>query len=339
MTSSLDASIIPITLTVNGKIGLTLWAPPWEDDEGEEWQGFLGDGNKILLFPSARDLADFIATGEENDLSDHPAWGRVIKLTPDDLRPSGEDAYDLDDVYAWAAGESDPVHVSSLANVVDMVANIADCCDDGALRGLVVNTPEYAELVSEDVSYQGRDGAKRWSDLGDVIAETWERAISRVEQWCEWRGDFAETDLEAETVWDRIGAEPIQLVFDDARYFTVRGYVEGDEVTFLGSEGEVVVFTEIADLATYCRTAKGHELVKLEWWDELADTEDDDVFAPALDASYDLTAPSTRGAEVVRELVTFCDLEAEEADLDDPIDAETWESIVAEIQTCLQVED
>ncbi len=51
MTSSLDASIIPITLTVNGKIGLTLWAPPWEDDEGEEWQGFLGDGAKILLYP------------------------------------------------------------------------------------------------------------------------------------------------------------------------------------------------------------------------------------------------------------------------------------------------
>ncbi len=51
------------------------------------------------------------------------------------------------------------MHVSALANVVDMVAKIADCCDDGALRGLVVNTPEYADLVYEDVSYQGKDGA------------------------------------------------------------------------------------------------------------------------------------------------------------------------------------
>jgi hypothetical protein len=339
MTSSLDAAIIPITLTVNGKIGLTLWAPPWEDDEGEEWQGFLGDGSKILLFPSARDLADFIATGEENDLSDHPAWGRVIKLTPDDLRPSGEDAYNLDQVYEWAAGEPDPVHVSSLANVVDMVANIADCCDDGALRGLVVNTAEYAYLVSDDVSYQGKDGAKQWSLLGDRIADTWERAITRVESWCEWVGDFAETDLEAETVWDRVGAEPIELTIDDERFLTVRGYVEGDEVSFLGHEGEVVVFTEVADLAQYCRTAKSHDLVKLEWWEELADEEDDEVFAPALDANYDLNAPSTRGAELVRELVEFCDLEAEQADLDDPIDADTWESIVAEIKTCLRTED
>jgi hypothetical protein len=45
MTSALNASIIPITLTINGRTGLTLWAPPWEDDEGEEWQGFLGDGS------------------------------------------------------------------------------------------------------------------------------------------------------------------------------------------------------------------------------------------------------------------------------------------------------
>ncbi len=60
---------------------------------------------------------------------------------------------------------------------------------------------------------------------------------------------------------------------------------------------------------------------------------------PARMPSYDLTKPSTRSAEVVRELVAFCDLEAEEADLDDPIDADTWNSIVAEIKTCLQTED
>jgi hypothetical protein len=99
MSSSLEAAIIPITLTVNGRIGLTLYAPPWEDDEGEEWQGFLGDGAKILLFPNVRELADFIASGEENDLSDHPAWGRILRLRPDDLRPDAEDAYDLDQVY------------------------------------------------------------------------------------------------------------------------------------------------------------------------------------------------------------------------------------------------
>jgi hypothetical protein len=342
MTSSLDASIIPITLTINGKTGLTLWAPPWEDDDGEEWQGFLGDGAKILLYPSARDLADFIATGAENDLSDHPAWGRVIKLKPDDLKPSGEDDYDLDQVYEWAAGESDPVHVSALANVVDMVANIADCCDDGKLKGLVVNSEEFSELVSDDVSYQGKDGAKRWSELGDKIAASWERILVRVESWCSWQGDFTDAtdaELEAETVWDHVGAEPIALIFDDGRLLTVRGYVDSDEASFLGSEGEIVAFTEVADLAHFCRTAKSHDLVKLEWWSELAEEDDDEIFEPAEDAVFDLSTASEASAEVVQQLVAFCDLEADGAALGDPDAEYSWESIVAEIRSCLQLED
>jgi hypothetical protein len=334
MTSSAgEATIVPITLTVGGRIGVTLWAPPWEDEEGEEWQGFLGDGSKILLFASTRDLADFIASGAENDLSDHPAWGRVLKLTPDELRPSGDDAYDLDQVYEWAAGEPDPVHVSALANVVDMVERIADSCDDGALRRLVGSTPEYVELVSDEVTYQGKDGRKRWNELGDVIAETWERAITRVESWLRWEGDFTDTELDAETVWDRIGAEPIELVLPDARYLTVRGEVDG-EPAFLGEEGEINVFTDAADLARFCRRAKEHALVKLERWEEVAEA-DDDAFEPLPDASYDLRTPSARSADLVRELVVFCDLEADAEDLDDPIDPERWTDLVAEVETCL----
>ncbi len=335
MTSALDASIVPITLTVNGRIGVTLWAPPWEDDEGEEWQGFLGDGAKILLFPTTRELADFIASGEENDLSDHPAWGRVLKLTPDQLRPAGDDAFDLDQVYEWAAGDPDPVHVSSLANVVDIVEKIAECCDDGALRRLVGNTPEYEELVSDDVSYQGKEGRRRWSELGDVIAETWERAIGRVDSWLAWRGDFSDTDLEAETVWDRVGAEPIEIVLSDVTYLTVRGY-ENDEVVFLGKPGKIAVFGEVPDLAKYCRSAKDHVLVKLERWSELREVDEDEVdevFTPALDAHYDLTTPSAPAEELLRELAIFCELEADALDEDDRIEGEQWTELLAEIET------
>ena len=192
MSSSLDSAIIPITLTVNGRTGVTLWASPWEDDDGEEWQGFLGDGAKILMYPDADQLAAFVASGDENDLSDHPAWGRVLKLTSRQLTPSDNDHYDLDAVYEWAAGEPDPASISSLANVVEMVARIADCCDDGALRRLVENTPAYAELVDEEISYQGKDGRKRWNELGDLIAESWERAIGRVDGWLSWQGEYPE---------------------------------------------------------------------------------------------------------------------------------------------------
>ncbi|SHG00208.1 hypothetical protein SAMN05443575_1097 [Jatrophihabitans endophyticus] len=345
MTSS-AAAIIPITLTVNDRTGLTLWAPPWEDEDGDEWQGFLGDGQKILLYPNTADLAAFIASGEENDLSDHPGWGQVLKATPDELRPSTEDRYDLDAVYEWAGGEPDPVHVSALADVVDMVAKIADCCDDGKLRRLVEGTPAFAELVDEENTYQGRDGRKRWNELGDTIAESWERAIARVEDWLNWRGDFSESEFDEQaSVWERVGAEPIELRFADATYLTVRGDVsvdaDGDETAtaFLGDDQQVVVFTDLADLARYCREAEEHRLVKLEWWSELADVTDDADFAPAADAAFDLRKPSSAGAGVLRQLAEFCGLEADTDVLDGPdVDKDDWADLVAEVRSCLRDE-
>ena len=346
MTTSFDGAIVAITLTVNGRTGLTLWAPPWEDDDDEEWQGFLGDGAKIVLFPTVRELADFVASGEENDLSDHPAWGRVQQLTPDQLRPASEDSYDLDGVYEWAAGEPDPVHVSALANVVDMVAKIADCCDDGALRRLVEGTPAYADLVDDEISYQGKDGRRRWNELGDTIADSWERALGRVDSWLSWRGDFTQSDLESDSLWDRIGAEPIAIVLADATYLTVRADVpidtEDDDtyVAFLGGDDTVAVFHDVAGLARYCRTAESHELHKLEWWEELADADDDDVFAPAEGASFDLRKPSARGAALVRELASFCRVEVDSDVLDAPsIDKADWRDVIDELRGCLQPED
>ncbi|HEY3716051.1 MAG TPA: hypothetical protein VGL39_16105 [Jatrophihabitantaceae bacterium] len=348
MTSSTaEATIVPITLTVGGRIGLTLWAPPWEDEDGEEWQGFLGDGAKILLYPGARELADFIASGEENDLSDHPAWGYVQKLTPDELRPGGEDAYDLDAVYEWASGEPDPVHVSALANVIDMVGRIADCCDDGALRRLVEGTPSYAELVDDDVSYHGKEGRRAWNELGDTIADSWERAINRVDSWLSWQGDFTTSEFdEDESLWERVGAQPIRIVLPDATFLTVRGEVladiSGDETktAFIGGDDTVAVFTEVADLALYCRTAKEHELVKLEWWSLLADEEDDDAFAPDEDAVFDLGKPTPAGIELVRQLADFCGLEADLDILDGPsVDRQDWRELVTEVRTCFRPED
>jgi hypothetical protein len=153
-------------------------------------------------------------------------------------------------------------------------------------------------------------------------------------QGLSWRGDFSESDLDADTIWDRVGAEPIEIVVEDVIYFTVRGYgarsggdarssqAEGadlrsddDEVLFLGEEGNVAVFTEVADLANYCRTATEHELVHLEWWGELAEVDDDEIFRPAVDASYVLTTPSEKSAELLRELIEFCRLDLEVPDL------------------------
>jgi hypothetical protein len=111
------------------------------------------------------------------------------------------------------------------------------------------------------------------------------------------------------------------------------------EIAFLGGDEQIKVFTDVAALALYCRTAKDHPLVKLEWWSELADVEDDDEFAPTDDSSYDLRKPSPRGAELLRELAEFAALDADTEVLDGPsIDRDDWAALIDEVQTCFSVE-
>jgi hypothetical protein len=107
------------------------------------------------------------------------------------------------------------------------------------------------------------------------------------------------------------------------------------EIAFIGDGDEVAVFTTVADLANYCRTAKDHALVKLEWWEELAEVEDDDEFAPGADSTYDLRKPSEAGADLLRDLAEFCGLEADTTVLDGPtVNREDWADLVAEVRTC-----
>ena len=400
-------SIVTIQLTLDERTGVTLWAPPWTDEDGEEWQGFLGDGAKIIMFPNVDELFEFIATSDENDLSDHPGWDAITKLTPAQLRPVEDNRYDLEGVYEWAASDPDPATESSLANVVEMVLRIGEACEDGALRRLIGATPEYADLMNGDEGYTGREGAKAWSELGDVIADTWERALRRVAQWLEWRGDFPEAadhdddeeddddeidnvdddddddganvavptgsnarntiardstardsnardtiardstarDIndngadELNEVWERLDARPIELILpDDLVVLTVRAEF-GDEVLFLGQDGEIKVFEEVEDLAEFCRTAKDHDLTRLEFWHDLR-AADDDAFVPTTSDSFDLIDPSDAGAELLHELAEFLDLDADADFLDDdPIDRDAWDALVDEIASCLDEAD
>jgi hypothetical protein len=185
---SFTEPIVAISLTANGRRGITLYAPPWQDAEGEEWQGFLGDGSKIVLLGTADELADWLAANPDHDLADHPAWAEFANRGTAALEPADEAYYDFDAVYELAAGEADPVVESELGDTVDIAGRIAESCEDGALRSLLNNTREYALLVEGETRYTGKDGEAEWSALGDVIAGSWERALNRIEGWLRWEG-------------------------------------------------------------------------------------------------------------------------------------------------------
>ena len=66
--------------------------------------------------------------------------------------------------------------------------------------------------------------------------------------------------------------------------------------------------------------------------------DDDEVFSP--EVSYDLRKPSPEGAQLLRELATFCRLDADTEVLDEPrIDRDDWRALVDEVATCFDPGD
>ena len=188
VTRPSEASVVPIRLTLDGRTGVTLWAPPWEED-GEEWQAFLGAGRRVLVFGNTVELADYLRSGEQNDLTDHPRWKDLVALTPAELEPEEDYSFDLDAAYDLAASDPDPYTVSELSDLLDLVQRIAECCDDGTLLRLVEETPEFAELLSDDASYTGAEGEERWTAVGEVVERSWEPVLERFSALVEWRGE------------------------------------------------------------------------------------------------------------------------------------------------------
>ena len=184
--------IAAVSLSSGGRTGITLFAPPWQDSDGEEWQGFLGDGSKIVLLGTVDELNTWLGDHPDHDLADHPAWKAFSGRGKKALKPADEAHYDFDEVYELAAGEPDPEPVSKLADTVDIAGRIADCCEDGMLRSLLTGTREYALLVEAETDYHGKSGEPEWSRLGEVIAESWQRALTRIESWLRWEGSAAQ---------------------------------------------------------------------------------------------------------------------------------------------------
>src|ERR1700712_5064967 len=122
--------IVAVSLSIGGRTGITLFAPPGEDTDGEEWQGFLGDGSKIVLLGTADELNTWLGDHPDHDLADHPAWKSFSDKGKKALTPADEARYDFDAVYEYAAEEPNPENVSQLADTVDIAGRIADCCEE-----------------------------------------------------------------------------------------------------------------------------------------------------------------------------------------------------------------
>jgi hypothetical protein len=303
------ADIVPIELSVTAGDLVTLWAPRWRED-GEEWEAFLGDDENLFAFSDVAALVAFVRTTDEHDLTDHPAWGLVPRLPAADLRPSESHRYDLVGVPELVAQRPDTWVVGELADVVSIVRSLAEVCDLGAAHEVLGSTPGFSMLEAGALAFGGKEGARHWDAMCDVIARRWDEVIDAVDgvvrspdvdaearkaamtelSEAEASAEEQQADGDIETVrdpalvfWSEVGIDPIRIISDLGEYYTLRCYLD-DAPVFLGRNGRIDVFPSVRSLTRYLMEhPEGHDLDAVSTWPQVTKRAADRELAVAVD--------------------------------------------------------
>ncbi len=297
------SDIVPIQLSLTAGDLVTLWAPRWRED-GEDWEAFLGDDDALFAFPEVAQLAAFVRTATEHDLTDHPAWSVVPDLTVAELTPQDTRRYDIIGVPELVAEDADTWTISELAEITDMVRSIADVCElDGVLEVLGA-APGFELLHQGTLPFAGREGARLWSQLVETVAERWDQVIDALDELVdtpdvdpaalaaaekeiavvdeepppvtepdrEVGADEVDEDDEVGGFWEGVGIDPIRITTRDGSVVTLRCYLD-DAAVFLGSGGRIEVFGTERALARWIAEegAEGHDLVAASTWPEVVE--------------------------------------------------------------------
>jgi hypothetical protein len=289
--------IIPIELGLPQGDLVTLWAPRWRED-GEEWEAFLGDEDDLYAFPDAAHLAAFVRTAEQHDLIDHPAWKTVPSLNVPELIPDDDHSYDLVGVPELIAEERTHWTIAELAEIVGIVRSLADVCDLEEVHEILDSVEGFSLLEQGTLPFTGRDGDLLWIELSEAVSKKWDIVLDTIdelitvpdvdapllEQTAEELATFLEESAEAEAAaadddldavddadedaaeeddepvgfWAEVGIDPIKIITAGHEYYTLRCFYQDDKPVFLGSDGEIDVFT--SEKALIRKLADGNDL-------------------------------------------------------------------------------
>jgi hypothetical protein len=174
------ADIVPVRLGLTKGDLYTLWAPSWRDAD-DEWQAFLGKDDDLYGFESVADLAAFIRTNSDHDLTDHPAWGALKESSVHRLDPGEDRRHDLIGVPEVAAEKPSETSVSTLLHALAIVQAIGSVCDLTVVSKFFNGNPVLGSLGGGAEVFEGRGGRKRWAEIEAVIARGWDGVVDAID--------------------------------------------------------------------------------------------------------------------------------------------------------------
>ena len=175
------AQLVPIRLSVTAGDLYTLWAPRWRD-AGDDWEAFLGKGDDLYAFESVADLAGFVQSGAENDLSDHPAWKRLTAANAHKLMPADDRHADLVAVEDLLAEKPTEESVAALATALTVAASIGSVCELPPVTRFFNGNPSLGMVSGGMEQFSGRAGKKRWNIVGTVISRSWSDVLAAIDE-------------------------------------------------------------------------------------------------------------------------------------------------------------
>ena len=175
------ADIVPIRLGLTKGDLYTLWAPRWRD-EGDEWEAFLGKDEDLYAFESVADLAAFVRTNTDNDLTDHPAWQALTEASAHKFDPPGDRQYDLVSLEELVAEKPSEETIKELHRTLAIASAIGSVCEMPAVTKFFNGNPVLGTVGGGIDAFAGRPGRKRWAEIETVIDRAWDNVVDAIDE-------------------------------------------------------------------------------------------------------------------------------------------------------------
>ena len=175
------ADIVPIRLGLTKGDLYTLWAPRWRD-EGDEWEAFLGKDEDLYAFESVADLAAFVRTNTDNDLTDHPAWEALTEASAHTFDPTDDRQYDLVSLEELVAEKPSEETIKELHRTLAIASAIGSVCEMPAVTKFFNGNPVLGTVGGGIDAFAGRAGRKRWAEIETVIGRAWDNVVDAIDE-------------------------------------------------------------------------------------------------------------------------------------------------------------